>query len=172
MTDRSRCWIVGTRCGGGGGGEVRQIGDLKTGVHWLEEGLFLGGPRDERCCRLQSLTAPTHVRSSRADRHSPFPQNRKEFPVVAFNTPTIRVRLCRAVDDPADAGPGNRPEADRPPYLIASFERHLESPSMIGFARENFQAAVDAKKARLAELRRQENGPAAADDDIITESTP
>lgn len=89
--------------------------------------------------------------------------------MVTFSTPTIRVHHFRAVDDPAEAGPDTRPEADRLVGLIASFERHLQG--MAGLAKENFQEAVGAMKARLAEIRQQEHGPAAAASDT-PESAP
>ncbi len=73
--------------------------------------------------------------------------------MVALNLPTIRVHVLTAVDDPADAGPDNRPEAERLTDMIASVEHHLNG--MVGIARENFQEALDAMKARLEELRRQ-----------------
>ncbi len=79
--------------------------------------------------------------------------------MVAFSTPVIRVHHFQLVDDPAAAGPDTRPEADRLADLIAAFERHLESKSMVGLARQNFQEAVNAMKFRLAELRRLEQGP-------------
>lgn len=73
--------------------------------------------------------------------------------MVALNLPTIRVHHLRAVDDPADAGPDTRPEAERLAEMIVSIEQHMQG--MVGLARENFQEALDAMKARLEELRRQ-----------------